>query len=46
MGSTGSTVKVSIGGGKTTEATPTQSMTTDDVPLIRAEYTDPTAALA
>lgn len=43
MGSTGSTVKVSIDGGETTEAKRTQSMTADDVPLIGAEYTDPAA---
>ncbi|MCG2623673.1 calcineurin-like phosphoesterase family protein [Arthrobacter sp. I2-34] len=45
MGATGSTVNVSIDGGETTEATRTQSMTADDVPLIGAEYTDPAAAL-
>ena len=45
MGSTGSTVKVSLDGGKSTEATRTQSMTADDVPLIGAEYTDPAATL-
>jgi C terminal of Calcineurin-like phosphoesterase/N terminal of Calcineurin-like phosphoesterase/Calcineurin-like phosphoesterase len=45
MGSTGSTVKVSIDGGESTEAARTQSMTADDVPLIGAEYTDPTATL-
>jgi hypothetical protein len=45
MGSTGSTVKVSLDGGETTEATRTQSMTADDVPLIGAEYTDPVATL-
>lgn len=44
MGATGSTVKVSIDGGEITEATRTQSMTADDVPLIGAEYTDPAAA--
>ncbi|WP_104138498.1 calcineurin-like phosphoesterase family protein [Arthrobacter sp. ZGTC131] len=45
MGSTGSTVKVSIDGGETTEAKRTQTMTADDVPLIGAEYTDPAATL-
>lgn len=45
MGSTGSTVEASIDGGRTTEATRTQSMTAEDVPLIGAEYTDPTATL-
>lgn len=45
MGSTGSTVKVSIDGGEATGATRTQSMTADDVPLVGAEYTDPAATL-
>ncbi len=45
MGSTGSTVQVSIDGGKPTEASRTQSMTADDVPLIGAEYSDPVANL-
>ncbi|WP_320537037.1 calcineurin-like phosphoesterase family protein [Pseudarthrobacter sp. IC2-21] len=45
MGSTGSTVKVSLDGGAVTEATRTQPMTANDVPLIGAEYTDPVATL-
>lgn len=44
-GSTGSTVKVSIDGGGSTDATRTQSMTADDVPLVGPEYTDPSATL-
>ncbi|WP_458116220.1 calcineurin-like phosphoesterase C-terminal domain-containing protein [Arthrobacter sp. D2-10] len=45
MGATGSTVQVSIDGGKSADATRTQSMTAGDVPLIGAEYTDPVATL-
>ncbi|WP_104046100.1 calcineurin-like phosphoesterase C-terminal domain-containing protein [Arthrobacter sp. ZGTC412] len=45
MGATGSTVKIAIDGGQTVEATRTQSMTADDIPLIGAEYTDPVASL-
>ncbi|EMY33951.1 metallophosphoesterase domain-containing protein [Arthrobacter crystallopoietes BAB-32] len=45
MGSTGSSVNVSIDGGEAIEAQRTQSMTADDVPLIGAEYTDPAATL-
>jgi C terminal of Calcineurin-like phosphoesterase/N terminal of Calcineurin-like phosphoesterase/Calcineurin-like phosphoesterase len=44
MGSTGSTVEVSVDGGEATEATRTQELTGETV-RIGAEYTDPSAAL-
>ncbi|TJY72345.1 phosphoesterase [Arthrobacter sp. CAU 1506] len=42
MGSTGSTVKVTLDGGDTTEAVRTQQMQ-GETPLIGAEWSDPTA---
>jgi calcineurin-like phosphoesterase family protein len=42
MGSTGSTVKVSIDGAASTEATRTQAME-GEAPLVGAEYSDPVA---